>query len=341
MIVWMVRAGGDGQNEDFALENGLAVIGWDDLRDLSDVQDREALRELMREAYPSPDNYKIGNYVGQVWAFRGRIKEGDLVVLPLKTQPFIAIGKVNGPYLYRADNPQGAHHVRPVDWQKTDIPRSAFGQDLLYSLGAFMTVCRISRNNAEERIQVILATGEDPQVQRPPEAEEEATDVVAPPDIEVYAREQIREFIGRQFKEHDLASLVGAILRAQGYKTKVSTPGPDGGVDIIAGRGALGFDPPRLCVQVKASKSAQDVRAVREFQAVVGNFGADQGLFVSWGGYTKEALKEGRRVFFQLRLWDDADLVSAVLESYDGLPEDIKAELPLQRLWMLVPEETK
>ena len=47
----------------------------------------------------------------------------------------------------------------------------------------------------------------------------------------------------------------------------------------------------------------------------------------------------GDRLFFQLRLWADSDLVSAVLDNYDALPEQLRAELPLKRLWMLVPEE--
>jgi restriction system protein len=341
MPVWLVRAGKSGESEDLALKSDCAVIGWDELPDLAQFTDREQVRALMQQAFPEADQYAIGGYTGQVWAFRARIMQGDLVVLPLKTQPFVAIGEVIGPYSYRPDNPDGAHHVRPVHWQKMDIPRAAFGQDLLYSLGAAMTVCQISRHNAEERIKAILATGADPQADTYVQSEDEADEGGAPPDIEQYAREQIRQFIGRRFKTHDLAYLVDALLHAQGYQTKVSPPGPDGGVDIIAGRGPLGFDAPRLCVQVKSSPAAQDVHAVREFQAVLLNFKADQGLFVSWGGYTKEALKLSDQLYFQLRLWDDSHLISALLENYEKLPEDTKAQLPLKPLWMLVPEESE
>jgi len=41
-------------------------------------------------------------------------------------------------------------HYRDVDWLAKDIPRDRFDQDILYSLGAFMTVCRINKNNAFE-----------------------------------------------------------------------------------------------------------------------------------------------------------------------------------------------
>jgi len=31
--------------------------------------------------------------------------------------------------------------------------------------------------------------------------------------------------------------------------------------------------------------------------------------------------------------------VDVLLENYERLPEDLKAELPLKRIWTLVPEE--
>jgi restriction system protein len=106
------------------------------------------------------------------------------------------------------------------------------------------------------------------------------------------AKDQRREFVGRKFKGHDLAHLVGAILEAQGYKIRTSPEGPDGGVDIIAGKGILGFDPPRLAVQVKSQESPVDVKVLRELQGVMKNFGAEQGLIVAWGGFTNAVLKE-------------------------------------------------
>ena len=33
MTVWVVRAGRDGQREEFALDNNMVLIGWDELSD--------------------------------------------------------------------------------------------------------------------------------------------------------------------------------------------------------------------------------------------------------------------------------------------------------------------
>ena len=37
MTLWLVRAGKHGEREELALENDIAVIGWDELPDLSGI----------------------------------------------------------------------------------------------------------------------------------------------------------------------------------------------------------------------------------------------------------------------------------------------------------------
>ena len=98
MAVWLVRAGRRGEQEQAALDNNLVAIGWNELPDLSDIQSREALADSYRQANPDASPKKAANHVGQVWAFRARMKEGDLAVLPLHIQSAIAIGRITGPY---------------------------------------------------------------------------------------------------------------------------------------------------------------------------------------------------------------------------------------------------
>ena len=337
MAIWMVRAGKNGEREEFALENNLALVGWDELPDLSPIGSRDDLKALMVATFPEAKPSMVWNYVGQVWAFRDSIQAGDLVILPLKTRSAIAIGTAKGPYEYRPDNPEGAHHTREVHWIRKDIPRASFGQDILYSLGAFRTVCQIQRNRAEERIQAVLQGKSDPG----PGTEHvvDSEDVELAIDVEGYAGDQIRSEIAQKFRGHELARLVAALLETEGYQTRVSPPGPDGGVDIIAGRGPMGFDPPRLCVQVKSSDQPIDVHVLRELQGTMKNFGAEQGLLVAWGGFKQTVLNEARQRFFEVRLWDAGDLVEVLSEQYDKLPKDLQAELPLKRIWILVPDE--
>jgi len=334
MTVWLVRAGRYGEVESLALEQGLSVIGWDELPDLAAIRSRDEVETLLRETYPDAGDGRIRNFTTQVWAFRGRIEVGDLVVLPLKKQSAIAIGRISGPYAYRPDFPDAARHVRPTEWIKTDIPRSKFDQDLLYSLGAFLTVCQIKRNNAEERIKAILA-GQAPPPLVQTEGEEEGA---APVDLEQYAEDDISAFISQKFKGHELTRLIDEILKAQGYHTLMSPEGPDGGIDIVAGAGAMGFDPPRLGVQVKSSDSPADLKMLHELQGALKNFGAEQGLFVSWGGFNGPVMKEARLHHFDLRLWDAGKVVDNLLRYYDQLTPEIQTDLPLKRIWIRVPE---
>jgi restriction system protein len=81
------------------------------------------------------------------------------------------------------------------------------------------------------------------------------------------------------------------------------------------------------------------VKDVREFQAAMKNFGADFGLFVSWGGFRRSVEKEVLRHFFDVRLWDADDLVDEILDQYPKLPEATQTELPLKQIWVLVGEE--
>jgi len=328
LALWMVRAGKHGEQEQRAIEKGFVTIGWNWLPSLSSVESKKELERLYKKTYPDAKKRTMANEVGQIWRFLKRMKEGvDLVALPSKFQSTIAIGKVEGAYEYRTDLGEDIHHIRRVKWIKTDIPRTDFEQDLLYSFGAYMTVCQISRNNAETRVRAILAGKK---------IEVESQETI---DVEEIARDQILDFINRKFRGHDLSRLVEAVIQAQGYVTKSSPPGPDGGVDILAGAGPMGFDKPRICIQVKSGSSPVDVTVLRSLKGTVQDFKADQGLLVSWSGFTRAALEESRLSFFTIRLWDSSALLNEILKNYDKLPDALQAELPLKKIWSIVIEE--
>ena len=334
MALWLVRAGKRGEQEEFALNNRVAVIGWDDLPDLSQVQTREELYNLLEETYPEIQRKAIISWLSQIWPFVREMQQGDLVALPSKRRPVVYFGRVKGPYVYNPNNPEGAKHTRPVEWFK-EIPRDRIDRDILYSLGAFMTVCRIQRNNAEERV-VRLLEGKSPEKIK---NEEKKEGEGYPADLEEYALDLIRQHIARKFKGHRLAYLVEAILQAEGYFTYRSPEGPDGGVDILAGRGPLGFDEPRLAVQVKSGDAPVGGPELNQLRGAMGKLNARVGLFVSWGGFKGAAEKEKAQSFFEIRLWDANDLIQALLANYERLPDDIQAEIPLKRIWILLPGE--
>jgi restriction system protein len=339
-----MRAGGYGEDEEIALAQGLAIIGFRNAGDLMSYKSVEAISEALKKADKSPNQDRADTQARQLWAFSRQAQEGDTVVLPLKSQPGqIALGKLTGSYAYLQVGGE-KRHTRKVKWVRPDLPRTTFHQDLLYSFGAFLTVCRVRRNDAERRVASVMEGKSDPGYEessapQPQGAIAEASDVTATADLAQAAHDEVVSYVREHFPGHDLARLIGAILTAEGYSVHVSPPGPDGGADILAGRGPLGLDAPTLCVQVKATDDSADVKIFRELVGTMNSFKADQGLLVCWGGFKQTTKMEARQQSFKVRLWDQSDIVTAIYKTYDKLSPEIQAELPLKRVWMLVQED--
>jgi restriction system protein len=158
---WMVRAGRNGEREQVALDEGLLIAGWEEVGDLTGTSSKIDIRAVVESTYPDASPARIANWTGQLWRVIAEIATGDFVVTPLRREPKIAIGRVAGEYSYRPDSPPGLRHVRKVEWIRT-VPRKAVQQDLLDSMGSLLTVCRLERFGAAERIAALASSGVDP-----------------------------------------------------------------------------------------------------------------------------------------------------------------------------------
>lgn len=331
MAVWTVKGGAKGEAEETCITRGYVGKG-SKVGDLTNVGAREEVRDLWQQAYPEMSAQQTANHAGQLWSLLRLMQEDELVALPLKTTGTIAVGRVTGPYEFRPDlGPAALVHVRPVRWLKTDLARDLFDQDLLYSFGAFMTVCQVQRDKAQERILAVVEGKNTPGITI---LSDEAGSVETAPDIDALAREQVRQHISQRIAGHALAHVVAEVLRARGLESSESQPGADRGVDILAGSGPLGLDSPRLAVQVKTGTAGVD--EFRALRGVMEDFRAEQGLLVAWGGFKGTVRQEARHAHFSIRLWDAEDLLDEMFAVYDDLPSDIRSEVPLKRSWSLV-----
>lgn len=348
MAIWLIRAGGHGEYEQKFLTENRVYVTWDELdRDLSKIPTREALEREMAALYPDSKPKRLQNWASQVHPFAHAMQKGDLVILPSKQQPAIYVGEIVGGYNYEPKGPDPFFHWRSVNWIGEAIPRTKFGQDLLHSFGAFMTICRIHRNNAEDRINAMRASKWQPDpgfkgisASTPKGTPEDVADEAdEPSDLELSGRDQVAQLIRARFSGHDLARLIDAILTAQGYTTYLSPAGPDGGIDILAGAGALGFGSPRMCVQVKSQENPVSRPEVDQLLGAMDNTKADAALFVSWGGFKPTVYKELANRFFRIRLWSQKEILEQLFATYDKLDEDLRAELPLKRIWTVAMQE--
>ncbi len=281
-------------------------------------------QHLQNIADPDISPGKLAHAVSQFWRFAHDLHPGDTVVLPCKQTRLVAVGQVTGAYRYEPDWP--CPHVRPVTWEATDIPRSSFDQDLLYSFGGMLTVFQVNRDQARERIDRVVRRQRGESAGAVPVISEA---VENPIDVVEAISDRITGRIRQRFTGHSLEYLVEHILKAQGYTTLRTRPGADGGVDVIAGKGEMGFAEPRLCVQVKSGTAPIDLPDYNRLQGNVSTSGASNGLLVSLSGFTRPVLNENERSFFVIRLWGPEELVQNLLDTYDRLPADIRGEIPL------------
>ena len=106
MTAWIVRAGKFGEREAWAIDQGVAGAGWHEVAGpgrCATPRTRSAPWST-RPSRAAPPGRRA-NYTGQLWALRGVIKPGDLVVMPMKTTKKIALGVCASGYTYRARKP--------------------------------------------------------------------------------------------------------------------------------------------------------------------------------------------------------------------------------------------
>jgi restriction system protein len=336
--VWLTRGGRQGQYESFAFDSGTTGGGWDRLGDLSQATNYDEIKDVARGIFVGKSEQAIGTWTGQLWALRIAMEIGDYVLMPRKGQTIVAIGVIASDYIYDAKRIEGERQYRKVDWKNVDVPKTSFGADIQRSLGAQMTICQIKREDITNRVASVLASGVDPFLDSVPDevsSKSPNEDDVAP-NVVNDAQISIQELIRINFPGHELAGLVESVLQATGFKTRLAPPGPDGGVDIVAGKGDLGFEGPRIAVQVKNTQGAMGIAQMNELVGAKTAFGADQALYVSWGGFSPDARRLARNEWFQLRLWDADDLVREVTNVYKQLDASIQNKLPLRQIWVSV-----
>jgi restriction system protein len=116
-----------------------------------------------------------------------------------------------------------------------------------------------------------------------------------------------------------------------GYKTRISPLGPNRGKDIVASPDGFGLESPRIVVEVKHRAQAMGTQEIRSFLG--GRHVADKGLYVSTGGFTKDAYYEAERANIPLTLMSLEELVQALLDHYDRLDIETQQLIPLKKIY--------
>lgn len=326
ITLWGIHAGKTGDAESLFFKKNVIAVGWAKVDDLSKLKaNREAFKEAVAKAYPEKKPNSIPNNAGQLYRFIHEMKANDLVVYPSKRSREVHIGRITGEYFHDPSDEKTYPHRRAVTWLKS-FPRTTFTQGALYEVGSAMSLFQV-KNFVDEFISAV-----EGKITTPSITKDETVGFVIE-DIEETTRDFILKKLSQELKGHPLTDFIANLLNTLGYRTRISPEGPDGGIDIIAHKDELGFEPPIIKIQVKSSDGSVGDPVV---SALYGKVGTNEyGLLVTLGKFTNQALNFAKSKG-NLRLVDGDELIELILSQYDQLDSRYKGLLPLKKVF--IPE---
>jgi restriction system protein len=326
--MWMIRAEGGSLYDDFR-ERGIAAIGWTNFAPhVKAGMTREELISLYQSIEPGAKVKTAISGASQVWRFINEIKVDDWVVTYSPANRTYLIGKVTGDAQYHSELADfGMTLARPVVWAEKEVERDSLSDPSKNSLGSTLTIFVV----ADFAMQELLAEVAGKPMSPSPEVMEEQAEADPLTGLESLAVERIKDIVN-SLDWSEMQELVAGILRAMGYKTQVSPAGSDRGKDIIASPDGFGFEHPRIIVEVKHRKGQMGTQQIRSFLG--GRHPDDRGLYVSTGGFSKEAYYEADRASVPLTLWTSEHVVRALIDHYEATDAETKRLVPLKRTYL-------
>lgn len=263
----------------------------------------------------------------QIGKFRFELDKGDYVISYDSQLRSYLVGEIASDYLFDSnfypEKPLEYCDTRKVKW-KGEVQRDDLSTSTKNTLGAISTLFSINQEAADE-ILMVLKSGNRIKPQKLVDDPE-----ILKEDIISRSHEFVKDEIMKLTWE-ELQDLVAGLLRGMGYKTMVSSRGPDRGRDVVASPDGLGLKEPRIVAEVKHRKGKMGSSDIRSFTG--GLRPGDKGLYVSTGGYTQEAKYEAERSNIPLTLMDADTIVNLIIHYYDDFDSEARTLLPLTKFY--------
>lgn len=320
--MWMIRAGEGAYLVDEFKSRSIISIGWNEIGDIKKLGDKQSIKDALMKSFPDDKQGKINLTAGQLYRFATEINQGDSVVTYNPESRIYLIGTTKSGYTFRNLDGYDHKNIIDVEWV-SEKSRDDLSVTARNYLGAIMALFEITTQTRDELLSKAKSSNDEEELS---EIEEE--------EIKDTILEKAHEFIKDRVLKLDweeMQELVAGILRSMGYKTRVSAKGPDRGRDIIASPDGLGLEEPRIIVEVKHRNGSMGSDSVRSFTG--GLRSGDKGLYVSTGGFSKEAKYEAERANVPVTLVDSDELVRLITQYYDGFDSDTRAMVPLKKIY--------
>lgn len=326
--MWMVRAGKNAVLIDEFKEKNLVAIGWD-LGNLKG-KSKEEIKNIVFEKFPYNNKNQNAIIASQVYKFASDVKIGDYVLSYNPSTRNYLLGEITSDYIYsdvlsKNFEDDDYSDVRNVKWID-EIPRDKLKVQTKNTLGAISTLFYI--NEIAQKDILNIHNGESIE-EDDDESENEDVSILMD-EIEDKSKEFIKDMVN-SLDAYEMQDLVAALLRAMGYKTIVSPPGPDRGKDIIASPDGLGLEDPVIVVEVKHRNNPMSSQHIRSFKGALKK--TNKGIYVSTGGFSTDAKYEAERSEIPIILMDLDSLVKFIMQYYDNFDGDGRSLLPLKKIY--------
>lgn len=332
--IWMVRAGRESYMlDDFLTKNRIA-IGWNEIQAIGEDVTYDELKEKVSEVYPDWNQGKINLTTGQIWRFYSDFQIGDKVVTYDSDARVYFIGEIKSKYSF--NNRYEFKHYRKVEWIEEPIDRDALKIESKNTLGAIMTIFEVSKEVYNDIFESQRGYFSEEEIKELEETHEE---------FEMLQLEQLKkDVVSRSFEFikdiisnlswDELEDLSAGLMRAMGYKTRMTPKTGDLGSDILVSPDGLSMIEPIIKVEVKHKTKSKDKVNAPELRSFIGGLRTPtKGIYISSTGFTKEAHYEAERANFQVTLIDLDLLVELIVEYYESLDSETKALVPLRKIY--------
>lgn len=152
-MMWIVRAGEKCYLYNRFKEEGIVAMGWD-LGDLSEIESKEELNELIDKKYQNKTSIVIKSNRGSF--LLDMEIEDKVVTYNIKTKKYL-IGEITSNYLYNPDFEKGSNDyndTRKVKWFG-EVDKDKLSKDTLKKLGAPRTVYKVNEEAEKELLSLL------------------------------------------------------------------------------------------------------------------------------------------------------------------------------------------
>ncbi len=310
MTYYLVRIGEGSKYAKEAKKGGFVAVGWNEVPNLVELGTLAKIRSSLSRGPRDYTPTQIAMQAGQLYRFGLEMVQSDIVVSPLGGGEYL-VGEVGNYYFDNSPKDDCPYkHRREVNWYDRLIQKEDMSTNLVYSVGAIMTI--FSLDKYADELEALIA-GEP---YTPAEKPQRVRDLIL---------SGLMDLGGKEFEE-----FVGHLLELIGFTAEVTRYIGDKGIDVNGMLDAEGLASITLRVQVERARSAVGNREVLALRGALRQ--GEQGCLITLSTFTPRAIEEAQMTGkIPIKLIDGNDLAGIALRHFDEIDDEYKRKFGIRR----------